>query len=258
MLASEAAIGLMPRKGGAGKEHLPEFFGYNRRAIEEWLYYFSEMYQQGYASGVPRDRFLKEVAGGGSGAGMAYHHMLRLEHPDVYASHKACLEAVAVLEEGRWREYVTISPCYLWESSNPGLVDAWLDRARRDESASPDERAGARAALADHDEAIRYMAGFVCERLPHLVEGRHDDEGNLVEPREPLLKLKLKIPRPIKAGHKKYRQDGRREAWEKFNELMEAGKKRPDAIKEGAKATNYSLTEFRYIVRGFEAGKWSP
>ena len=246
----------MPKRGKQDNNQDPKFFAYNRRLIEEWLYYFSELYQQGYASGVPGevlDKLMQDAVGP-----LSHYVLMRLDNPGVYDSHKVLLEAVDVLEEGRWKYYVTLRPAYFWENANPTLVDVWRDKAHH--GATKDDRAGGKQAVAHHEKALDYMAGYVTKRLPQ-VSTRHKDlhkpGDELGEPIGPREKLKIVVPAPIKAGRKKYRQDRRREAWEVFSELHQ-DHERADAVKLGAEKTGYSLSEFRYIVRKFEEGEWSP
>jgi hypothetical protein len=227
----------------------PKFFIYNRRVIEEWCYYFSELYQQGYSSGVPSHQVLEKVKREAVGP-LSHYFLMRLDNPAVWESHKVLLEAVNVLAEGRPRWYTTLRPVYFWESANPTLVDVWRDKAIHGET--KEDRAGAKEALRHHDKALDYMAGYVCRRLPQ-VSTRVDKEGK-VAPRE---KLEVIVPAPIEQGRKKYRRDRRREAWNTFCELLE-DHERANAIKLGAKKTGYSLSEFRYIVRKYDSGEKSP
>jgi hypothetical protein len=237
----------MPRVAKA----LPDRFHVNRSITKDWLYYFSELYQQGYAAGVPGEEYLRSMRHGPRDP-LATFYALRLNDPDTFDSHRVLMLAVRNLRDKHPRWHTTIAPVYFWENANPALLDAWHDK--RNHGETDEDRLGAQMAITHHREALDHMARFACRWLPRITRDRREREG-----KEPLTVLQVNVPAPYRGKRVTWKAARRRKAWRVYCELR-SDNDRADAIKKGAKQCSYSVSEFRAIVAENEdaGGEWTP
>lgn len=227
----------------------PDRFVVNRTILKDWLYYFSELYQQGYAAGVPGEEYLRSIKHGARDP-LATFYVLRLNDPDKWDSHRVLMMAVEDLRKKRPRLYATVAPVYFWPSANPTLVDVWRDK--RNHGETDEERLGAQMALSHHRDAIDHMARFATRWLPRITRDRKHAAGE-----EPLTVLQVRVPAPYKGKRANWKQARRRKAWQTYCSLR-SDHDRPEAVKKGAKQCGYSVSEFRAIVRENEEGESAP
>lgn len=135
MLDRERARLERDEREGAEEER-GRFWKYNRRVVREWLYYFRDLFEEGYvASGANAG---PGPAGGGEGRLdlLDDARIDRMQSVEESVSHKVLLRAKAALERDRWSLYMRITPAYFADDPNPGLPDVWEDEARNYRSSS--------------------------------------------------------------------------------------------------------------------------
>lgn len=230
-------------QNAGGREEKTEFWRYNRRKIREWLYYFRDLFEEGYvASGVPVE--------GSGGEGrldlLDPARMDRMQSVDQSVSHKVLLAAKDALQRRRWALYMRISTAYFVDDPNPGLPDVWEDEAKHASLAD-------RLAWTDHEAALDFLADFVEEELPRWA--RTDEGGEVVLDEEgrpkPRRKLTVEVPIRVRGERARWRKQRRAAALELFYVLRQDLRK-GDAIRLAAKRTGYSTKEVRVIVRKAE------
>jgi len=217
---------------------VPGFRGYNRRRLEEFCYYFADLWELGEgersAAGATSsgDRRGPDPLRGYIGA--------RVDDPVARASHEVLLEAVAELRRRRWHLYQRIRPLYFPDEfgpePNPDLRDAWVREAA---NGSP----GDRVALGHHEEALEFMLEHAERRL---AERGHE-------------RLVVDVPLRARTDRAENAQKRRRAATEILLEEMDrTPEDRAGAIKRAtgrvAEETGkpYSVKEMRVLAREIE------